>query len=102
MNPTDHLIANMRKLPEVKWDRMTGHPNTRGKAYGWIARPDGRYDFLVLEWQTIGTLPMMGFTTSSATMSAEFNRRLFGDGSPHEPCVRIADSPLAEAEGRRR
>lgn len=43
----DLPVAEMAQLSFVKWDRYAGHPG-EFVVYGWIDRPDGRSDFLIL------------------------------------------------------
>jgi hypothetical protein len=86
------LVENiLNQFPEVVWDRFTGDlvPTGRIAVYGWIARPDGRSDFLWLGIDTEGAYMMF---TSSAKYSAEFYRRLqFNSESGHIACKRVAD-----------
>jgi len=72
-------------FPEVAWDRTAGSGKSR-IAFGWLPRPDGRADFLVLEFTADGRV---GMTTSSAELSLEFHRRLYGTDKGHGPCQRI-------------
>lgn len=77
----------MNSLPEVTWDRCVPRMSG-GSAFGWIAREDGRSDFLVLYWDERGPC---GYVTSSAKHSADFSRRLFGEEAAgnHKDCERV-------------
>lgn len=95
------IAVVLNKFPEVKWDRLTrSNSDYRSGAetvwiatcFGWIAREDGRSDFLVIELSRYGTDELWPtFTTSSAELSEEFNRRLWGDEVGHNECERVED-----------
>jgi hypothetical protein len=80
-------IANwLNQFPEVVWDRWTQSENW-ACAYGWIARDDGRFDFLVIDFDDGEPWK---FSTSSAKFSKEFSVRLNFEGSTgHQECRRI-------------
>lgn len=77
----------MKALPFVKWDRYTdGGPIVY--LYGWIDREQDAYkDFVVLEYYY--STADISFVTSSAKYSQEIAKRLFGEASDHEPCLRV-------------
>lgn len=75
----------MNALPEVTWDRCTGVGTPSGSVFGWIERPDGRHDFIVIGWLR----GVSWFTTSSAEHSREFARRLSGTDEHHRDCERV-------------
>lgn len=77
----------MNACDMVDWDRCA-RDNSRGTAYGWVARADGRQDFVVLHWNSAG----YGCTTSSAEHAAEIGRRLAGVLGPR----RIGGGPDAQ------
>jgi hypothetical protein len=80
------IASAMNLLPEVLWDRCTGD-DVSGCVYGWIARDDGRSDFVLLRWSEEG----FGHTTSSAERSASISKRLFGSSAGHRPCRRVEE-----------
>lgn len=71
-------------FPEVKWDRMAGEYD-KFAIYGWIDRPDGKKDFVILIFDD---LRVSCYLTSSSKLSPEIGRRL-GFDSNHKPCVRV-------------
>ena len=81
------MALTLNSLPFVVWDRCVVH-NAGTVAYGWIPRIDGRFDFVVVEFDGAGELA--SFTTSSATRSHEIYRILIG-GDGHTECQRITD-----------
>jgi hypothetical protein len=81
------LAEIMNQLTEVKWDRCTGVGGRAGSVFGWIERPDGRADFIVVGW--LGG--KVWYTTSSAEFSREFSRRLVGTDKDHRDCERVED-----------
>lgn len=84
------LAELLNRLPFVEWDRMSLGRGKRNEMmaflYGWIARPDGRSDFVVVFVDHDG----LGFTTSSAARSDEI-AGLLDLGGDHLPCKRIED-----------
>jgi len=69
-----HIAGWLNRFPEVMWDRLT-EDAADVKAYGWVARDDGRFDFVLLDfWNADAGTP--GFSTSSAELSATFASRL--------------------------
>lgn len=89
-----HAIAEkMNTLPFVRWDRLTDADDTPGErridVYGWIDRPDGRSDFIVLtfgEWTD-----SVGWLTSSAEYDPTIRATLDPPGSPNYECQRVED-----------
>lgn len=82
------LIRAMNRLPEVTWDRCCpSEEHSYCSVFGWIAREDGRFDFIVL-FTYEGTI---WFNTSSARYSREFGERLFGTAEGHRDCQRVED-----------
>jgi hypothetical protein len=99
------LAEKMNLLPEVAWDRWGGwyeYPGDEGisaaTVFGWIARDDGRSDFVTLAgfWTQEQGLYHFSFNTSSARYSHEFAKRMGIDG--HRDCRRIEDDfgPLVD------
>jgi hypothetical protein len=84
----EEVARVLNLFPEVAWDRfiVNGDDLT---VYGWVARLDGRADFLILDAVLDDDGLRVGYTTSSAEMSAEFGRRLHGEGQPHYECQRV-------------
>jgi hypothetical protein len=96
MEWTPEKIADyLNRLPQVEWDRSISAPvaetDVMTIVYGWIARDDGHFDFVQLEFASWSPEP--GFSTSSAEHSSEMNRAIYGVGATHYPCVRVADIP---------
>lgn len=83
------VATTLAGFPEVRWDRMLRWDGG-AEAYGWIARDDGRSDFLLLHF-AFGDAPTVAMTTSSARYSEEFFRRLYGTLDGHVTCERIED-----------
>jgi hypothetical protein len=85
----------LNRFPEVQWDRCTHYHWAHYKVFGWLAREDGRSDFVLLEWTAGETNEpaQTNLTTSSAEYSQEFGRRLHGEhpGRVHLPCERVED-----------
>ncbi len=82
----------MEKLDFVQWDRFT---NGEGfvNCFGWINRPDGRSDFVLLAIWDGHEEPH--FWTSSAQYSEEIARRLYGDAEGHVSCQRVEHAGLS-------
>jgi hypothetical protein len=102
---TDETLAamaeRMNRLDEVGvvWDRCVLLERT-GAAFGWIARDDGRSDFVVVtfSWgETHGLddalVPWIvaGYSTSSALYSARIGELLYGHADDHTDCSRVDD-----------
>ena len=92
------LAERMNRIPEVEWDRAILHDGSAA-VYGWVDR-DGRKDFVVIaaQWGKTDDLdgkPLtwfaVGFTTSSAALSAKISERLYGDASNHRDCELVDD-----------
>lgn len=95
----EHVAGWVNRFPEVIWDRMTHADAGETDEYawpeqvwvfGWIARDDGRTDFLVLQFFRDADADWSSpFTsTSSARYSAEFADRV-GRGDEHGDCQRV-------------
>lgn len=84
-----HRIARVcNRLPFVTWDRLINH-GEMSSIYGWIPRDDGRFDFVVIEFQFAGDREPY-WITSSARNSAAI-AELLGQGGSHNPCQRVED-----------
>lgn len=86
----------LNRLPMVTWDRCICWTNNPGEpeclsAYGWIYRPDGPRDFVLVEFMWPDDPLLCTPTTSSAKYSAELARLLLGEDAPHVECERIRD-----------
>lgn len=84
-------VAGVLKLfPEVEWDRWGGmlslKDNFDSGFFGWIARRDGKRDFIFLRIEKHGAYMML---TSSAKYSLEFAVRL---KLTHNTCQKISDT----------
>jgi hypothetical protein len=89
--PLSILAPFMEKLPFVTWDRYT-HGPTWVNVYGWIARDDGRSDFVLLHIYSGNSLP--SFWTSSALYSTKVAELLYGSAEGHVDCKRVEDAGL--------
>jgi hypothetical protein len=69
----------------VEWDRVTDDDEAI-KVYGWILRPDGKRDFVLVRFDE----DTIEFTTSSAKHSAEIGRLLCYEKGEHHPCIPFA------------
>lgn len=87
MNP-EAVAEILNRFPEVAWDRTAGEDDERA-VYGWLPRPDGRADFLLLWfWEDAGKL-QVSHATSSTELSPIVGGRLYGkaaDDYPHHEC----------------
>ncbi|MEY2512703.1 MAG: hypothetical protein QOJ89_61 [bacterium] len=87
----DRRAAVMNYLWFVRWDRAVPGDGFVD-VYGWIARDDGRSDFVLLTfWDAHppGTPP--SWTTSSARYSAEIAEIINGSTDTHNACRRVGD-----------
>jgi len=77
-----HLIkkADLEKLPEVNWDRMTDT-----MIFGWVEREDEYKDFVVFAY----SLFELRYFTSSPKMHAIIEKRLGFDEKKRLPCRRV-------------
>jgi hypothetical protein len=78
----------------VRWDRVAGEATDgRIAVFGWMDRSDGRHDFVVLDLNFPSPeLPQggVGYTTSSAKLSAKIGELLYGaENVEHFPCRRV-------------
>ncbi len=81
----------LNRCPEIRWDRLVEQGDDDEPVlvvYGWIARDDGRSDFVVFK---ITHDPQVGFVTSSARYSAAIADRLYGDHDDHDDCQRVEE-----------
>lgn len=89
---TDEQQASIAELlnrcPEIRWDRFV-ETIEELQVYGWIGRPDGRSDFVLV---TIRLADLgVGFMTSSAFWTKQISLRLCGTASDHQDCERVED-----------
>lgn len=81
----------LNRLDFVRWDRFVDAPagpdHRMVSVYGWIGRPDGRSDFVQVDFASWAEQP--GFSTSSAEYSALIVELFFGPGMPHIECQRV-------------
>ena len=89
MSALASLQAAMRALPFVEWDRTAGDDYYR-MVFGWIDRPDGARDFVVLQTFSDWDGHVHPFT-SSAKYTKEISRRLSGCGFGHVDCERVSE-----------
>lgn len=87
------VAEHLNRLPFVAWDRLVdwclpGEDDHHGvSAFGWVDRPDGRADFVLVavsSWDP----DHPGFNTSSAALSELIGETL-NPGQPHFPCQRV-------------
>jgi hypothetical protein len=86
-------------FPEVHWDRWTGDLDSSVSIYGWLPRPDGRADFVLVLIDQEGPFR---YHTSSAAMSEEIGRRLGFSPGQHNQCKRVADTWPSVKERQKR
>lgn len=93
------IAGRMNRLDEigVTWDRCN-IGDSDANAFGWIARDDGRADFVELTFQWGDTTGLDGDTVrwlveGASTSSAEHSRRLAellrGNTDDHRDCERV-------------
>lgn len=89
------LSGWLNVLPFVRWDRLTTTESWDPVlVYGWIAREDGRADFVLLNLSAPGEdgRSLVGYTTSSAKHDMEIRAALgLADDGKHYPCQRVED-----------
>jgi hypothetical protein len=87
----DCRAAVMNYLWFVRWDRAIPGDGFMD-VYGWIARDDGRSDFVLLTFwdrHPPGTPP--SWSTSSARYSTEIATIINGNTATHNACRRVRD-----------
>lgn len=79
----------MALMAFVQWDRFVETFGGGLTVYGWIARADGRDDFVLFIYSGGDEDPE--YYTSSAERSIEIGRLLWGPdwGGDHVPCRRV-------------
>ena len=83
------IEKTLNLLPEVTWDRWAGELGDKNGVgvFGWIARDDGKSDFVYLRIDNDGVWLV---ATSSEKHSADFLRRLgLKKTQRHQPCKRV-------------
>jgi hypothetical protein len=93
----------LNALPFVTWARYVAVRDEDGDirvcVYGWIAREDGRSDFVCLyfDFDPVGLFDV-AFATSSAKHSETINNVVTGGATEHFPCRRVEEGfgPLIE------
>lgn len=80
------IIGTLNRMPYVRWDRLINNGNI--SVYGWIPRPDGKHDFVLVEWFGLGKWT---FTTSSAHFDQRVAEALGIEPDNRFPCQRVAD-----------
>ena len=89
------LTDLMMKLPFVQWDRYVEHLEEAQQAvfYGWIARDDGKFDFVLVSYYSKYHpfwADCISYSTSSKRYSPELSRILLGrEERPEAVCKRI-------------
>lgn len=87
----EHIAHWLNKFPEVRWDRVAGNEDLV-IVFGWVDRPDGKADVLVLEFTFTGDsfTGIRMVATSSAEHSRDFNTRIVGipNAGDHNDCIR--------------
>lgn len=86
-----HIEWWCNEFPFVRWDRFVEWFD-EGRGYtvaGWIARDDGKSDFITLDFYSGGRIDYM---TSSKQYSLEIFKILnAGDGRGHRNCKRVEE-----------
>jgi len=92
------VAAALNRLPMVRWDRChlvtyLDYDEPGVEVFGWIARQDGRSDFVLVEWMPWDEEDYFPFTTSSAEHSDRIAELLNGErgAACHEACRRVED-----------
>jgi hypothetical protein len=80
------FLRIFEEIVPIEWDRVLVEEDS-DLFYGWIARPDGKRDFLLVEIRTY-TEDAWHFITSSAKYSASFSKRL---GITHTDCQKFTE-----------
>jgi hypothetical protein len=84
------LLASMALVFPIQWDRFTHQEGYGYSVYGWIARPDGQRDFVLLEVVELeGDLSGHSFVTSSAKYSEAIST--FLGFQEHTPCRKVSE-----------
>lgn len=81
----DKIEKFLNRFPEVTWDRFACSGD-QCSFYGWIPRHDGKFDFLLLEFDE-GKL--YNWMTSSKRFSLKFYARIHRRRTGHNPCQRV-------------
>ncbi len=85
--PLAKIADELRAYPEVQWDRFIEYDGKLG-IYGWLARSDGRADFLLLDFDA-ATGKLLEWITSAHPHPASVVERLEGEESVE--CQRVED-----------
>lgn len=100
----DVVAEYANRIPEAQWDRYVayqvdqdGEPRTCATVFGWVARDDGRSDFVTLRWDWMERQAFPEYVTSSAWLSPQLGGRLYRDqdwyvSSEHVDCRRVEDT----------
>lgn len=81
----------------VKWDRYAIKDDIGGGfLFGWIKRDDGKYDFVVINFQMNNGVLMLGYNTSSKKYSQEILKRLKGNLKSYAECRSAGEIILDE------
>lgn len=90
---TDEARAEiLNRLPMVRWDRCVRLPDGAVTVYGWIARDDGRSDFVLVAFLWPDDPLNYYAWTSSVEHDDAISAALFGDEDcVHTPCERVGD-----------
>jgi len=86
--PLAEIADELRAYPEVRWDRFIEYDGKLG-VYGWLARSDGRADFLLLDFDA-ATGNLLEWITSAHPHPASVVDRLEGEESVE--CQRVEDT----------
>jgi len=88
LTPVVTVRLSLEAMAFVEWDRAAKTDDGRAYFYGWIAREDGRRDFVVVEYALDTGLPGW-WLTSSAKYSLTLHKLLDPPDVGHEDCLTI-------------
>jgi hypothetical protein len=90
MTNAAQIARSLESAIPIIWDRFTKTEDGFYVVYGWIARLDGRADFIIFElWEDS---PEDVFcTTSSAKFSKRVMEVLYGSAEGHNDCRKIEE-----------
>lgn len=83
----ERITRELRAHPDARWDRFIQYGG-KARVYGWLDRPDGRADFLLLDFDS-HTGELLEWITSAHPHPASVVERLENDDSVF--CQRVED-----------
>lgn len=91
MNKIMSLMAIVGTVAPVTWDRYTYDNVSYYVVYGWINRPDGTRDFVLLAQDELAPAQEAFYTTSSAKYSQAIATAIYGTSADHNPCRKVEE-----------